>query len=1194
MTERIDPWSGPRRGSPRSRLARAGFAELDRARACLADPALDHWLPAAGGSQGSPGPDGRLGPAGPGSRGGPHFDPSRSRLVEELAATADPDLALLTLVRLAGAVHGVGGGPRRVLGELLASLACGSPPGPPEPVGGQAQGEAEDEEPDTTSDRTSEQVPLTHLRRLLAVLGSSRALGDFLVSHPECLDSLSPLRAVDAPGEPTIAHALGRAASLALAREGEVPVRRAAEEATAAVRVAYRERLLAVAADDLTSDDPAAHMVIVGERMTQLADAAIEAGLQIARAVVGPAARRTALAVIAMGKAGARELNYVSDVDVVYVVGPARGAQVPEDELVAVGSELASELARVTSATALEPPLWPLDTALRPEGKDGALVRTLASHLAYYERWASSWEFQALLKARACAGDRDLGAAYEEGISPFIWSASTRENFVDDARAMRRRVENESRRLGADDRRIKLGPGGLRDVEFTVQLLQLVHGRGDERLHVRSTLDGLEELTTGGYVSRSAAGVLGDCYRTLRLLEHRCQLYGLRRTHELPSAPEALRRIGRGIDRHTLGDPEALWATFTAVRRQVRALHEEIYYRPVLTAAAALTDEEMTLSPEAARARLAAVGYLDPDGAMHHIQALTEGVSRRAAIQRQLLPVIIGWLGQGPDPDNGLLSFRRLSESIGGSHWYLGMLRDSSSAARRLCQVLSGAPWTSDLVAELPESVTWLDDDAELVPRPAQALRSEVEHVLSRRALDAPDPGGLEEQAVEAVRAVARVRTRELIRAALADSLDGIDPVRTARMLTDATDAVLGGALEVALALVVAQRDGAPAVPGAVAGATARHAVVAMGRLGGEEVTYASDADVLFVHEPVRGADPDSAAAEAESVARWTVRLLVQARPHALDVDADLRPEGRQGPMSRSLASYARYYRRWGAVWERQALLRARPCAGDEDLGRAFTTLIDPLRWSSQGLDDAGVREIRRLKARMEAERLPRGTDPAHHLKLGPGGLSDVEWCAQLLQLAHAATVPALRSTSTVEVLEAAAGEGLMSADDAGRLVAAWVLASRVRAANVLSTGRDRGAKVDVLPSRLREIRLVGRLLGMEPGRERDLEDVYRRTARHARNVAERVLFGEERAEAPGGRAIGTPAPPSPAGTRSAGPQGAPGSSRADRSAGARPPVGAPGASRGGQAPHRAGSSAPTRPPRRGPRPQAPGPYPWS
>ena len=279
-------------------------------------------------------------------------------------------------------------------------------------------------------------------RRLLAVLGASQALGDFLVAHPERLTAFGMRRAWSSPEEAGPGEALQRVVHDALGQTApaqaapQIAITRpphpgdcAVSRATAALRRAYRDRLTAIVADDLTSADPIEHVPTVCRRMTDLADAALDAALLIARAAVGPQADEVALAVIAMGKTGARELNYISDVDVVYVVGPAhepQGAHEPisEEYLVEVGTHLATELAHVVSATAPEPPLWPLDTALRPEGKDGALVRTLDSHLAYYRRWAASWEFQALLKARAAAGDEALGRAYEQAVAPFIWSAA--------------------------------------------------------------------------------------------------------------------------------------------------------------------------------------------------------------------------------------------------------------------------------------------------------------------------------------------------------------------------------------------------------------------------------------------------------------------------------------------------------------------------------------------------------------------------------------------------------------------------------------------------------------------------------------------------------------------------------------------------------------------------------------------------
>ncbi len=284
-----------------------------------------------------------------------------------------------------------------------------------------------------------------------------------------------------------------------------------------------------------------------------------------------------------------------------------------------------------------------------------------------------------------------------------------------------------------------------------------------------------------------------------------------------------------------------------------------------------------------------------------------------------------------------------------------------------------------------------------------------------------------------------------------------------------------------------------------------RFAIIGMGRFGGHELGYGSDADVLFVHEPRDGVDEREASQAANKVVSEMRRLLqIPSADPPLLIDADLRPEGKSGPLVRTLKSYEAYYRRWSLTWESHALLRAEPVAGDEDLGRRFIELIDPLRHPADGLGEEAVREIRRLKARMESERLPRGADPKLHAKLGPGGLSDVEWTVQLLQLRHGAEEPGLRTTRTREALAAARAAGLITDEDAAILDEAWVLATRVRNAVMLVRGRAG----DTFPTDPRELAAVGRYLGYGPGHAGDMLDGYRRTARRARAVVEELFYG--------------------------------------------------------------------------------------
>ncbi|MER5480654.1 bifunctional [glutamine synthetase] adenylyltransferase/[glutamine synthetase]-adenylyl-L-tyrosine phosphorylase [Streptomyces sp. NPDC002734] len=966
-------------------------------------------------------------------------------LLEALAATADPDLALRGLVRILEAQPD-----RTHRSRLLDTLLSAKP-----------------------------------LRdRLLGVLGASEALGDHLARHPDDWQALVTYEPRDLhQGVPEFEEGLA---------DAQDPV---------ALRVAYRRCLLSIAARDVRGTIDVAETA--GE-LADLATATLRAALAMAEAAAPEDAALCRLAVIAMGKCGGHELNYVSDVDVIFVAEPARDAD--ERAALQAATRLASHLMRICSETTVEGSIWPVDANLRPEGRNGPLVRTLASHVAYYQRWAKTWEFQALLKARPVAGDRELGAAYLAALHPMVWQAAERDNFVADVQQMRRRVV-AGIPAAELERELKLGPGGLRDVEFAVQLLQLVHGRADTSLRSGTTLDALKALATGGYVGREDAAGLDAAYRFLRETEHRIQLYRLRRTHLMPEDEDDLRRLGRslGLRSEPVTELRKEWRRHSSV---VRRLHEKLFYRPLLNAVAQLAPGEARLRPDAARERLVALGYADPAAALRHLEALSAGVSRKASIQRTLLPVLLGWFADSADPDAGLLNFRKVSDALGATPWYLRLLRDEGAAAENLARVLSAGRLAPDLLLRAPEAVALLGDGGEgerggrgvgggLEPRSRERLEQEVLAAVSR--------AGTAEQGVYVARGV---RRRELFRTAAADIVGSYgtetqpaeaDPGalvdRVGGAVSDLTAVTLAGTLRA----VVRERWG-DELP-------TRFAVIGMGRFGGHELGYGSDADVLFVHEPREGVDEAEAAKAANTVVSEMRRLLqLPSTDPPLIVDTDLRPEGRSGPLVRTLASYAAYYRRWSLAWESHALLRAEPVAGDEELGRRFVELVDPLRYRAGGLEEDAVREVRRLKARMESERLPRGADPTLHTKLGRGGLTDVEWTVQLMQLRHAARIPELRTTRTREALAAARDADLIGADDAAVLDEAWVLATRVRNAVMLVRGRAG----DTFPTDVREMAAVGRYLGYGPGRAGDMIDDYRRTTRRARTVVERLFYDSE------------------------------------------------------------------------------------
>jgi len=960
--------------------------------------------------------------------------PLPREMVAALAAAADPDSALLGLVRLLEA-----SAPSRGLRAALSH----------------------DE---------------LLRKRLGDVLGNSLALADHLVRHVDDWQVLAdPLLVSSRPSarglRATMLDAVGADPT------ADQPISLVDEsQGMSALRRTYRRELLSVAARDLTHglsvDDVAAELA-------DLAGATLEAALAVARRTLPTDSQPTRLAVIGMGKLGGRELNYVSDVDVVYVAQPVAGEA--EDGALQSATRLAATLARLCSTVTDEGSLWEVDAGLRPEGRAGPLVRTLASHVAYYDKWAKTWEFQALLKARPVAGDLELAQQYVEAVSARAWAAADHPGFVEDVQQMRRRVEETVSRGG--DRELKLRPGGLRDVEFSVQLLQLVHGRSDASLRSPTTLSALHALAAGGYVGRDDARALDDAYRFLRTLEHRVQLYRLQRTHVVPDNAREVRRIARSMGLRS--NPQAeLEASWRAHSRTVRRLHEKLFYRPLLIAVARLEPSEARLTPEAASERLVALGYADPAGALRHLTALTSGVTRRAAIQRTLLPVMLGWFADAPDPDAGLLAFRQVSDALGTTHWYLALLRDAGAAAERLARVLASSRYATDLLQRAPEAVAMLGDDDELRPRTLDQLRQEILATVSRSA-----------SAADGAISVRAIRRRELFRIAAADVLGLLDVVAVGIALSELSDACLTGAVTTAVRSVE-KLHGAP-LPTAFA-------VIGMGRLGGNEQSYASDADVLFVHDPLPGAEEKDAADAAHAIANELRALLARPAPDPpLLVDADLRPEGRQGPLVRTLASYQAYYARWSAGWEAQALLRARFIAGDAALGERFMAMADQVRWPEGGLAQEDVREIRRIKARVEAERLPRGADPATHLKLGPGGLADVEWTVQLLQLEHAAAEASLRTTQTLVALQAAADASLLAPRDAEELATAWRLASQIRNAITLVRGRPD----DQLPHDLRDADGVARLVGYPPGETQRLLEDYRRNARRARAVVDKVFY---------------------------------------------------------------------------------------
>lgn len=755
------------------------------------------------------------------------------------------------------------------------------------------------------------------------------------------------------------------------------------------------------------------------------------------------------LTVIGMGKLGGHELNYSSDVDVLFVGdGPHDGLERQARKVM----ELTKRCFRI-------------DANLRPQGRDGPLVRSLDSYEAYWDRWAEPWEFQALLKALPVAGDEALGRRFHETAQRWLWTRPFGADALRSVRHLKARAEAEIARKGLADREIKRGPGGIRDIEFTAQLLQLVHGHSDPGLRSPTTLVALRELGEAGYVDPDDADRLASAYRHLRVVEHRLQLIDEAQTHTVPDDPALLDRIARASghrDQARATAVEQFLGDLRAHQLAVRSIHERVYFRPLLESFA---DVPGALSPEAATERLAAFGFTDAKRTQAAVRELTRGLNRASRLMQQLLPLLLDWLSASPDPDLGLLQLRNLLSGRTSSTSLLEVFRDSPEVARRLCVVLGSSRLAGERLQHNPDLVARIGDVERLATLPRDELVESASKAWAWRADD-----------TERKAALRRWTDRHTAGIMLRDLLDEADVPEVGRDLTALGDAVLENALAVL----------EPTLP---------FAVIAMGRFGGGELSYASDLDVLFVYDG-SGA---SAAEEAQRVASGLRRMLTGATPaeRIWELDADLRPEGRQGPLARSLDGYVRYWDTYALVWERQAMVRARPAAGDLDLAQRLLDALAAQVWGD-GLSDDDVREMRRIKARVERERIPPNEDARYHLKLGRGSLSDIEWTAQLLQLQHG-----VRSTGTMAALDALEANGVLGTDDAQVLADAYRFCERTRNRWFLVNSKPG----DSLPTQPEPLMWLARSLGMGSG---ELREAYRRVTRRSRTVVERLFYGQD------------------------------------------------------------------------------------
>ena len=845
--------------------------------------------------------------------------------------------------------------------------------------------------------------------------------------------------------------------------------------------------------------------VEVGRELAALAAAGLDVAVAAARAELerryGPAVEesgaRARFVVIGMGKLGGEELNFSSDIDLQYVYSTDAG-RAGDLTLHEFFVKLAERTSRLIGDLTDDGFVFRVDLRLRPEGTSGPLANSLAGLEAYYETWGRPWERQAWLKARPVAGDLAFGVEVLAALEPFIFPRAISPRVIEEIHELNRRIKAELKEPRASN--IKLGPGGIREVEFFVQALQLLHAGKNRTLRERGTLRALDVLLFAGLVSERERRALADAYVFLRRLEHRLQLEHGVATHSLPADEEALARIGRRLGFETLPAFRAELLRHTAaVAEAYRTLGLPDDEAP--PAAAALLDP--SLVGAALRATLASLGFSDPDASAQEIELLRRkpmspfapdagGASARFA------PVLLEEVTLSPDPD---LALKHLTDFVGRRGAWSGvwrMLEENRPLARLLMSLFGMSDFLAKLFLAHPELLDQLLALGHAAPRRTLA---ELRVDIAGRLTMGPDAAIAYEEALNRLR---RFRHEEVLRIGLFDSAGAIDVMEVQEQLTDLADAIL----EATVPLVLQQAEArygrlAFTSPDGGAAEGPRLAVVALGKLGGRELTYASDLDVIFVY--AGGADDVNPAGmtRQELFSRVSSRLISALGSYLeegrlYEVDTRLRPSGQHGTLVSSIAAFEDYHRRQAMLWERQALIRARFVAGDASLGARIEALCQEHAYGGAGppMSAAGMaREIGRLRDRMEKE-LARERPGQYNIKSGRGGLVDIEFIVQFLQLQHGGAHPGLRVPGTRAALQGLRDAGVIDEATSVALEEAYLFLRKLE--NRLRIVQDRS--ISELRAEPGEVDKLARRMGYsEPqsgGGRRLLDDYLMHTGR--------------------------------------------------------------------------------------------------
>ncbi|MFQ5846988.1 MAG: bifunctional [glutamate--ammonia ligase]-adenylyl-L-tyrosine phosphorylase/[glutamate--ammonia-ligase] adenylyltransferase [Candidatus Methylomirabilales bacterium] len=868
---------------------------------------------------------------------------------------------------------------------------------------------------------------------LLTVFGNSQYLSDVLIRYPQLFEWLL---------EPGVLRLPMQRADLA--RELAVTTDRLAsvERKWEALRRFKVREILRIGLQDLLGNQD---LPGITQELSWLAEVTLQKAYEISHAelkrrfgtpqVLGPAgeARECGFSIVGMGKLGGEELNYSSDIDILFVYeaeGEATGVPGPTTLREARTSnhqyfaKLAEMIVKAIGSVTGDGSVFRVDTRLRPGGRQGDLCLSLRSYEIYYESWGQTWERQALIKARPVAGDEALGRRFLQMIRPFIYRKYMDQTAVQEVRAMKERIEQSLRQDRKLYRDVKRGFGGIREIEFIVQAFQLLHGGRDPWIREANTLKALYRLAERHYLADEDCAALVRAYIFLRTVEHRLQILHNLQTHTLPEARRQLLHLARrsGYQSRISTDPvEDFLSDYRTHTHAVRRVYDAFFSEG--EAAAAAEQDEIVLFFEGAapareiRKRLEEIGFEDVERAYRNFQLLRDGPpfahyskAGRWALAH-VAPHLMKALREAPDPDMALNHFERQVAAVGAQGVFLSILAEKPEALGLLFRLFGVSDFLARTLTQHPELIEILLDPAGLSDRKSrEGMLRELREVL--RA----SPAGSGKLDV-----LRRFKKIEELRIGTRDVLGETDLTDTQAELTRLAEVCLTGALELAWEELgprysVAEEKG--------------FTVLGLGKLGGAEMNYSSDLDVAFVTEAQVGGGAAQPVTPVEFFSKLADRItknltVITREGSAYRVDSRLRPGGSKGPLAQPVAAFQDHFERWAEVWERQAYIKARVVAGDEEVGRRVSGLVQTFVYETPLPDDLAQR-IDAMRHRMEDERVKRGADL--HLKLGSGGIVEVEFIAQYLQLLHGKDRPALREPNTVRALDALHQEQVLAA----------------------------------------------------------------------------------------------------------------------------------------------------------------------